>query len=256
MIKSTDEDEEAITGLLDTDAKTNSETTGTSGGSSDGNKESIVMGGTDIPLCGILSVKFYKPYFDVDTKDITNRLYHALVSFKDASFMGMISEKPDAYGPFWIATSLIFVVAVSSHISSFLTAWMLGKGWAYDFQSFLTLASMVYSFLAGVPLAMWFGIRQFNSKFKLITALCLYGYSFMPFIPAAALSVFPSQIFPFPYAWLLFLGAGSISILFLLRNLAPTIVESTGDKAIIFLGILALVQFTFTLMVKFNYSSH
>ena len=82
MIKSTDEDEEAITGLLDTDAKTNSETTGTSGGSSDGNKESIVMGGTDIPLCGILSVKFYKPYFDVDTKDITNRLYHALVSFK------------------------------------------------------------------------------------------------------------------------------------------------------------------------------
>ena len=82
--------------------------------------------------------------------------------------MGMISEKPDAYGPFWIATSLIFVVAVSSHISSFLTAWMLGKGWAYDFQSFLTLASMVYSFLAGVPFAIWFGIRQFNSKFKLV----------------------------------------------------------------------------------------
>ena len=114
--------------------------------------------------------------------------------------MGIISEKPDAYGPFWIATSLIFIVAVSSHISSFLSAWMLDKKWAYDFQSFLTLASMVYSFLAGVPLVLWFGIRQFNSKFKLITALCLYGYSFIPFIPAAALSIFPSQIFPFPYA--------------------------------------------------------
>ena len=82
MIKSTDEDEEAITGLLDTDAKINSETAGSSGGGSDGNKESNVVNGTDIPLCGILSVKFYKPYFDVDTKDITNRLYHALVSFK------------------------------------------------------------------------------------------------------------------------------------------------------------------------------
>ena len=78
MIKSTDEDEEAITGLLDTNGKLNSETTGTL----DGDKEGPATGNADIPLCGILSVKFYRPYFDVDTKDITNRLYHALVSFK------------------------------------------------------------------------------------------------------------------------------------------------------------------------------
>ena len=83
MIKSTDEDEEAITGLLDTDAKTNSESNGSSG-ASDSNNEGHTSNHNivDIPLCGILSVKFYKPYFDVDTKDITNRLYHALVSFK------------------------------------------------------------------------------------------------------------------------------------------------------------------------------
>lgn len=83
MIKSTDEDEEAITGLLDTDAKTNSGSNGSSG-ASDSNNEGHTSNHNiaDIPLCGILSVKFYKPYFDVDTKDITNRLYHALVSFK------------------------------------------------------------------------------------------------------------------------------------------------------------------------------
>ena len=83
MIKSTDEDEEAITGLLDTDAKTNSESNGSSG-ASDSNNEGHTSNHNiaDIPLCGILSVKFYKPYFDVDTKDITNRLYHGLLSFK------------------------------------------------------------------------------------------------------------------------------------------------------------------------------
>lgn len=254
MIKSTDDDdEEAVTGLLDNAAKSNSETGNISKNDNDSNNTNSL--GADVPLCGILSVKFYKPYFDVDTRDITSRLYHSLVSFKDATFLNMISEKPDAYGPFWISTSLIFVVAVASHISSFLSAWMLGKVWAYDFQSFLTLASMVYSFLAGVPLALWFAVRQFNSKFKLITALCLYGYSFMPFVPAAALCIFPSQLFPFPYAWLLFLGAGAISILFLLRNLAPTIIESTGDKAFVFLGALAFIQFVFTLMIKFNYSA-
>jgi hypothetical protein len=90
---------------------------------------------SEIPLCGFLSVRFYKPYFDVDTKDITARLYHALLYHKkDDSFMTIIAEKPDAYGPFWIATSLIFAVAVASHISSFLSAWLRGVSWAYDFQ--------------------------------------------------------------------------------------------------------------------------
>ena len=57
MIKSTDEDEEAITGLLDTDAKTNSESNGSSG-ASDSNNEGHTSNHNiaDIPLCGILSV--------------------------------------------------------------------------------------------------------------------------------------------------------------------------------------------------------
>ena len=45
-------------------------------------------------------MRFYKLYFDVDTKDITTRLNHALLKFsKDDSFMSLIAEKPDAYGP-------------------------------------------------------------------------------------------------------------------------------------------------------------
>ena len=41
------------------------------------------------------------------------------------------------------------------------------------------------SFLAAVPVTIWFGLRQFNAKFKLITAFCVYGYSLLPFVPAA-----------------------------------------------------------------------
>lgn len=55
----------------------------------------------------------------------------------------------------------------------------------YDFQSFLTLASLIYSFAAGVPAVMWLGLRQFNAKLKLITAVCLYGYSLLVFIPVS-----------------------------------------------------------------------
>lgn len=132
---------------------------------------------------------------------------------------------------------------------------MLNKAWAYDFQSFLTLASMVYSFAAGVPAALWFGMRQFNAKFKLITAVCLYGYSLLAFIPAAVVCVFPSQLFPFPFSWFMFLSAGVVSTLFLLRNIAPIVVEHTAQHAVLILGVLGIVQFIFTITLKFNFSA-
>ncbi len=84
----------------------------------------------EIPLCGCLSVRFYQPYFDVDTADVTSRIAHALFYCKrEENFLAFIRDKPDAYGPLWIATTLVFCVAVSSHISSWLSSWMLGKNW-------------------------------------------------------------------------------------------------------------------------------
>ena len=210
------------------------------------------VGTSAIPLCGFLSIRFYKPYFDVDSKDISTRLQHVLLKHsKEESFMSLVAEKPDAYGPFWIATSLIFVVAVSSHISSFLSAWMEGKPWVYDFQSFLTLASIVYSFLCCVPVAIWFGLRQLNAKLKFIVALCLYGYSLLYFIPFTLLCIFPSQAL----AWILFIAAGMCSTLFLLRNLAPVVVAHAAQHAAPVLGLIGFIQFVFTLTLKLNFQT-
>jgi hypothetical protein len=59
---------------------------------------------SDIPFCGCLSVRFYQPYFDVDTADIYTRLMNAFFYCKrETNFMTLIGEKPDAYGPFWVS---------------------------------------------------------------------------------------------------------------------------------------------------------
>ena len=163
--------------------------------------------------------------------------------------MSLISEKPDAYGPFWLSTSLIFAAAVSSHISSFVSAWMEGKEWVYDFQAFLTLASIVYSFAAIVPLIIWFGLRQFNTKMRLITTFCLYGYSLIFYIPISLMCIFPSQVF----TWLLFIVGGTSSTLFLLRNLAPLVVAHASQNAAALLGVLGAMQLIFTLTLKLNF---
>jgi len=58
----------------------------------------------DIPFCGCLSLRFYQPYFDVDTADISTRLMNALFYCRrENNFMTLIGDKPDAYGPFWVS---------------------------------------------------------------------------------------------------------------------------------------------------------
>lgn len=57
----------------------------------------------DIPFCGCLSVRYYQPYFDVDTEDVITRLKSSLLYCRsENTFLATINDRPDAYGPFWV----------------------------------------------------------------------------------------------------------------------------------------------------------
>jgi len=95
----------------------------------------------------IFAIETYQPYFNVDSIDIQHRIVSSLKYFNvtngfwetvltrtleregrsDANDLpypgqpqgnvrvaGKATQGPDAYGPFWLATTLIFIVAVSS----------------------------------------------------------------------------------------------------------------------------------------------
>ena len=84
----------------------------------------------EIPFCGCLSIRFYQPYFDVDTADVISRITQAVFYCRrEENFLAYMKDKPDAYGPVWIATTLVFSVAVTSHINSWLLSWLLNKAW-------------------------------------------------------------------------------------------------------------------------------
>lgn len=191
--------------------------------------KTLLQGGaehTEIPFCGCLSVRFYQPYFDVDTAEIMSRISHAMFYCKRSeNFFAFTQEKPDAYGPVWISTSLVFTVLLTSHINSWLLHWMTGRSWCvgkddlqiihlansiitayyhlnatylcrvYDFQSIVKAPSLIYGFAGGAPVGIWFALRQFGAPTKLISIISLYGYSLFVYIPATVrLHSFPAFI--------------------------------------------------------------
>ena len=60
--------------------------------------------GGSIPFCGCLSVKFYQPYFDLDTQDVSNRIWSSLFFCRrqDTFLDNFATKNPDVYGPFWV----------------------------------------------------------------------------------------------------------------------------------------------------------
>jgi hypothetical protein len=51
--------------------------------------------------------------------EIKTKLISSLIPF-NKDFHQLAEDKPDLYGPFWIYTTLIFIVAVTSNMSAYI----------------------------------------------------------------------------------------------------------------------------------------
>lgn len=69
----------------------------------------------NISMCGLLSLEFYRPYFDVDTNQVKARLLQALWPIRmnslflyhaDVEGSGGGGSAPDLYGPVWVSAQL------------------------------------------------------------------------------------------------------------------------------------------------------
>lgn len=139
-------------------------------------------------FCSCFTLAYYQPYFNVDTCDIQQRLLRALVPFKtEPTFIELVETLPDAYGPFWISSTLIFSLASCSNLASYAEKRFNNEQeeWSYDFSRVASAFTLVYLFFVGLPLGLWTVGRYTGVPLPLTNLLCLYGYSLLIFIPAS-----------------------------------------------------------------------
>ena len=53
--------------------------------------------------------------------------------FPRANFLDVLEGNPDLYGPFWIATTVVFILFLGGTISKYLST-TAGEPFAYDFS--------------------------------------------------------------------------------------------------------------------------
>ena len=69
--------------------------------------------------CGILSFDYWAQYFNVTSAEVGRRL---LYTFQPVSnkFSKEIEGNPDLFGPFWLMTTLILVISITTNLAHWI----------------------------------------------------------------------------------------------------------------------------------------
>lgn len=192
------------------------------------------------------TLEYYQKYFDVDTKDVAERILASVTPRWDNSLKHHLRTKPDLYGPFWISITLIFTIAISGNVTNYLQHASEKYHWKYDFHLVSYAATTICLYVTLVPFVLWCILKytaqtsdieeleQENVTPGALELICIYGYSLFIYIPVAVLWTIQINFLQ----WLLVFVAAFISGSVLLLTLMPAL-RLSKHKLFLIIGIIS-----------------
>ncbi|CAB1342217.1 unnamed protein product [Coregonus sp. 'balchen'] len=189
----------------------------------EGQEESSELLGGEKETSSFWTFEYYQSFFDVDTM------------------------QGQGVGPFWICVTLVFSVAISGNLSTFLNylgdpqyhyrpqfhRGMVPGGYNLAPSQWFHLQVVIFLYAWLVPLGVWGFLtwrqreeRQ-QSCYSFLETVCVYGYSLFIYIPTSVLWILPFEWL----RWLLILVAMVISGSFLVLTFWPVVRDDTKVTA-------------------------
>ncbi|KAI8911298.1 hypothetical protein DFJ77DRAFT_93257 [Powellomyces hirtus] len=185
---------------------------------------------------GFWTVEYYSQYFNVDTADVIQRMLATVIPGRQ--FSEVLGSNPDLYGPFWIATTVIFSFFVASSVAGSIAALLdpSSTSYVYDMATLSVAVTVIYTFVTVIPLILWAVLKYFKGPANLLELIDAYGYALAIWIPVSLLCIIPLSI----VTWVLVMVAFASTVLFKVRTIRP-IVSQTNDKFASTLVLSAIV---------------
>ncbi|KAI8854216.1 hypothetical protein BC829DRAFT_486327 [Chytridium lagenaria] len=178
------------------------------------------------------TVEYYATWFDVDSEEVGKRMLDAVVP--RGGFAERVAANPDLYGPFWIPTTVILSLFVTSSIAGSIFAYLHSAPYNYD----LTLLTVAAS-------SVWFG-----SPVKYFDVVGVYGYSFTIWVPALLICMLPMEL----ARWILIGIAFGLSTFFILQNILPGLSHATNPMArTVAIGVVVVAHAGLALLFRFYF---
>ncbi|KAL9646425.1 hypothetical protein ABK040_006423 [Willaertia magna] len=232
----------------------------------------------DLSQYNFWNIEYYMPYFNINTTEVALRLSKPFLFLFQTnqpfiSFIRRGKKQSDLWGPFWVITSLIVVIVMTSNLSELININSIGRKikddltpkslfntnntndnnkindssileWTLDFSVISVGSTLFYVYSIVVPAMLWFMMKYKGIMINLIETICVYGYSFIVILPCLLLCIFDITWL----RWLLILLGFIYSSLFIIFSLLPEwkkVVNGPQDN----LFLLIFVLFVFILHV-------
>jgi hypothetical protein len=115
--------------------------------------------------------KFYEEYFRVTELDVLTRIKSSVVPPFKEDFLESIQPNPDFYGPFWIQTTLIFLLGTVGNFSNYIYSKFSGNevfdGYFFELALVRYGFVLVYAYAAGIPVLLFFVLRFIGNPLPL-----------------------------------------------------------------------------------------
>jgi hypothetical protein len=193
------------------------------------------------------STEYYAKYFDVDTNQVLERASKSL--FPKDNFVEVVGSNPDLYGPFWIPTTVIFLLFVTATIAKYISN---PEDSSYDFIILSFGFAAIYTYSFGMPFIVWGALKYFGCKPSLLDTIGLYGYSLTVWLPISIINIVPSDIL----RWTLVMVGFAISGFFITRNLYPVISRADSKTSRLLLIFIIVTHAAFALLLKLEFFSY
>jgi hypothetical protein len=197
-------------------------------------------------------VRYYAGWFNVDTSDVASRIAFSSVPLSD-KFFEKINHNPDLYGPTWISSTVVFMLAATGNFADWINfaaqnGMQSSYAWTYDFTKMTFGATIVYGYASLIPFLVYLALRYAGARTSLVDLLCLYGYSLFIYVPASILCIPPSPV----VQWIFVALAALASTAFLVRSLRFVLRRDQCNQRIgsLVIGAAALLSVAFAVTLK------
>ncbi|KAG7505120.1 YIPF1-like [Solea senegalensis] len=188
------------------------------------------------PTSGFWTFEYYESFFNVDTVQVLDRVKGSVLPLPGRNFIKhYLRSNPDLYGPFWICVTLVFSVAISGNLSTFLSE-MGNPAYHYrpQFHRVTIAAVVIFMYAWLVPIGVWGFLtwRQGSERqigaYSFLETVCVYGYSLFIYIPTSVLWIIPFEWL----RWVLIVVAMVISGSVLVLTFWPVVRDDTKLMAV------------------------
>lgn len=195
---------------------------------------------------GFWTFEYYQSFFNVDTMQVLDRVKGSVMPLPGRNFIKHhLRSNPDLYGPFWICVTLVFTVAISGNLSTFIIE-MGNPQYHYtpQFHRVSVAAVVIFLYAWLVPVGLWGflswrqGVERQVGGYSFLETVCVYGYSLFIYIPTSILWIIPYEWL----RWTLIAVAMVISGSVLVLTFWPAVRDDTKPMAVATVATIVLLH--------------